>query len=89
MHSEVSNLDIELGLSLFNKYGSNVRVIVDILNKRLNEATYCNDVEMAAAQIAREFSTTLQEVQILDFDSKFPQRYLCSNPMIWSRDSLL
>jgi hypothetical protein len=38
VHSTVSNLDIPRGLALFNQYGSNIRVIVGILNKPAQEA---------------------------------------------------
>ena len=70
VHSTVSNLDIERGLALFDLYGSNVRIIIEILDEPSLEATYHNQIQSAAAKIARDFSTTFQELLILDFSSK-------------------
>ena len=70
VHSTVSHLDVAHGSTLFHRYGSNVRIIVDILNTPSQEAIYLNQVQAAAGKIAREFSTTFQELLNLDFRSK-------------------
>ena len=67
MHIAVS------GLALFDLYGSNLRIIVDILNKPSLEAACLNHVQAAAAKVIREFSTTFQELLELDFSSTYAQ----------------
>ena len=70
MHSTVSNLNVVHGLTLFHPYGSNIRIIVDILNTPSQESIYLNHVQVASAKIAREFSTTFLELLNLNFSAK-------------------
>ena len=70
VHSAVFSLDDARGLTLFNQYGSNIRIIVAILNNPVVETTYIKQVESAAASIAREFPAAFEGLMNLDFSSK-------------------
>ena len=70
MQSTASNLDSTRGLTLFNQYGSNIRVIVDISNDPTQEVIYIYQVEVAAAGIAQEFSAAFRVLMKLDSSSK-------------------
>ena len=67
LHSTVSNFDIPRGETLFLRYGSNVRRITDILELPGEETVYKQDVQTAATNIARDFSTILLQLDSLDF----------------------
>lgn len=67
MHSTVSKLDIKQGLSLFHKYGSAVRVIINILGGVLNEETHVGDIQRAVNKLAMKFS--LEDLLTLDYSS--------------------
>ena len=70
LHSTVSNVNIPRGEALFLKYGSNIRCIIDILKRPVEEDIYDQDVQNEAAVIARDFSTVLLKLKRFNFSSK-------------------
>jgi hypothetical protein len=70
VHSTLSGLDIDRGLTLFHQYGSNVRICIDILAEPTQEETYLRNVQVAATKFARDSSKSFQELLELDFSSK-------------------
>ena len=80
LHRTVSDFDIPAGMTLFLKYGSNVRCIIDILKHPDAEATYDLDVKRGAAEIAKDFSTILLQLEYLDFQSSFSSKIFFVRP---------
>ena len=80
LHRTVSEIDIPAGETLFLKYGSNIRRIMDILKRPQEEAAYAQDVERGAAEIAQKFSTILQQLERLDFKSKLSSKIFTVRP---------
>ena len=80
LHRTVSNFDIPRGETLFLRYGSNVRRIIDILKRPAEEATHDFDVRSGAANIAKEFSTILLELEELDFKSSLASKIFTVRP---------
>ena len=68
--STVSNLHIDNGLALFYRYGSNVRVSLDLLNKPEKEETYVRDIQSAASKFARDFTKSIHDILDLDYSSR-------------------
>jgi len=80
LHRTVSDFDIPAGETLFLKYGSNVRDIIDVLKRPEAEATYDLDVKREAADIAKDFSTTLLHLEHLDFKSRLSSKIFFVRP---------
>ena len=59
-----SNLN---GLTLFRKYGSDIRGITDMLYKPENEEHYLSQVQGAAAKFARNYRTIIGNLDMLDY----------------------
>jgi hypothetical protein len=70
MPSTVSKLHIERGLTLFRRYGSNVRTCISIIKEPKQEETHLHHVQVAATKFARNFSKSFQELIELDFGSR-------------------
>ena len=76
----VSNFNIPAEDTLFLKYGSNVRCIIDILKHPELEATYDLDIKRGAINIAKDFSTILLQFEKLDFKSNLSSEILSVRP---------
>ena len=70
MHSTLSGRDSERGLALFDIYGSNIRLCIDILKEPEKEETHLVQVKLAATKLARDSSKSFQELLELDFSSR-------------------
>ena len=81
LHRTVFNYDIPFGETLFLRYGSNIRCIMDILMDPKAENAYIQDVKRGANEIAKKFSTTLlMDLESLDFESKLSSKILTVRP---------
>jgi len=65
---------------LFQKYGSNIRAIVDILGTPAKEDTYLTDVRAGASNFANDFLTVLSDLRNLDFGSKVSSKIFTVRP---------
>lgn len=80
LHRTVSGLDVPTGETLFLKYGSNVRRIIDMIKWPEQEGAYDQDVKQGADCIAREFSSLLLQLGNLDFKSELPSNIFAVRP---------
>ena len=63
--SVILNFNVERGMALFQKYGSNIRTIVKTLLFPELEAAHIRDVETAAYAIAQDFATIIVNLKML------------------------
>ncbi|CAA7264967.1 unnamed protein product [Cyclocybe aegerita] len=65
----ISNLDVERGVALYNKFGPSPRVVVDILRQGTTEERYFHEIETGATILARQFLVMFCNAENLDFSS--------------------
>ncbi|KAJ3490409.1 hypothetical protein NLJ89_g11435 [Agrocybe chaxingu] len=65
----ISNLDVERGMALYDKFGPSPRVVVDILQRRTTEEGYSHEIETGASTLARQFLAMFSNAENLDFSS--------------------
>jgi hypothetical protein len=78
VHSTVSKLDIQHGLTLFHKYGSAVRAIIDILGGMEDEEIHVGDIQTAANKLAMKSS--LEDLLTLDYSFNISSKLFMLGP---------
>ena len=80
LHSTISNSDILWGETLFLRYGSNVRRIIDMLDLPKEEGRYNLEVKSGATNIAKDFLTILLQLEHLDSNSEPSSKIFAVRP---------
>ena len=81
-----SNLNITVGLTLFKKYGSNIRGITDMLYTPENEETYLLQVQRAAAGFAKDYHNILVNLDALDHRDDYSSHIFAVKPTSTHKD---
>jgi hypothetical protein len=73
-------LDVQRGVTLFEKYGPSPRLLIDLLIFPGREAIYLHDVNTAAYDLSWEFSKKFGRLQSLDSSSNISAEILMVKP---------
>ena len=84
--STIGNLDVQHGVTLFEKYGPIPRIIIDLLMFPDKEAIYHQDINTAADDLSRELSNIFCSLWRLDFSSNISAEMFMvwpNTPQLW------